>query len=212
MILPFKKPELNRPDQTFQDDAFALAKSALGKTCVEIIEPHYSAGLQMQVEACLAQSPQIQSYAVFIDTQNSWVPCGVCSHVLRHILWVRCKSQTDALRAADVVMRDENFRIVLMDLRGVSLPSLKRIPQAQWFRLQRMAQNQGSTLIVAASYPSVASAQLRIEVDAQFGLSSFHHKRSKLWSQVQNTITRQRPSANTIPPWIALKTRKAHAS
>ncbi|MGB0371048.1 MAG: hypothetical protein ACPGN3_06820 [Opitutales bacterium] len=207
MIIAFN-PSKSDVSHWHATDRQILVRDWLGSACLELVESQIACGAQIHVEALLEEASKLQSYAAIIDTQQTWNPSQLSSEALRHILWVRCREQSQALRAADVLIRDENFRIILIDLRTLSHSALKRIPQSHWYRLQRIAQNQNSTLIAATSFPSIAASQLRIEIGAHLDLSSFHKKRSDLSEHLNTSIIRQRTLSPQAQPWIQISAQK----
>ncbi|MEM7671881.1 MAG: hypothetical protein AAF212_00940 [Verrucomicrobiota bacterium] len=211
MIIPFSHaPEL--PTAHNLAEPHVLIRDMLSSGFLELVERDTQSGAQMPIEAFLSEASRLRGYAALIDTEQSWNPEHLSPSILRHILWVRCRGEAQALRAADILIRDENFRIILLDLRALSQPALRQIPQSHWYRLQRIAQSQNATLIATTSYPSIAASQIRIDVSAEFDLDSFYQKRSHLWTQLQASITRQRVNTSTPKPWIRVGTQTKPAA
>jgi hypothetical protein len=59
--------------------------------------------------------------------------------ILRQLLWMRCTKALEAVKAADLLLRDGNFPLVIVDLILNSPEELRKIPQTTWYRLQRLA-------------------------------------------------------------------------
>jgi hypothetical protein len=57
--------------------------------------------------------------------------------LLQHLLWVRCHTLDEAIQAADILVRDANLSLVMLDLRGVDVRALRRVFPTTWYRLQR---------------------------------------------------------------------------
>ena len=67
---------------------------------------------------------------------------------LRHLLWVRCHQAREALQAADLLLRDGNFPLVVLDLVLNPAAELRRIPQNNWYRLQRLVEPAPTAFLV----------------------------------------------------------------
>jgi hypothetical protein len=55
--------------------------------------------------------------AALIDGADAFEPAGIEPADLRQLLWVPCRKATEAIRAADLLLRDGNLPVVLLDLR-----------------------------------------------------------------------------------------------
>ena len=62
-------------------------------------------------------------------------------------------STTTALQAADLVARDANLGLVMLDLRRAPDADLRRIPGPQWYRLQRAVEPTDLALVVETPRP-----------------------------------------------------------
>ncbi|WP_348253281.1 hypothetical protein, partial [Salmonella enterica] len=78
--------------------------------------------------------------------------------LLAHLVWVRCRSVTEAVAATDLLARDANFGLVLLDLRHAPTRDLRRVPSTAWYRLQRAVEPTDLALVVATPAASVPSA------------------------------------------------------
>ena len=211
MIIPFVGGAIK--DETYAEKKPALlARSLLGHSCVEVVEGQSASGTQMCFECCLLQAPETRSYMALVDAQNLWAPDEVNVAVLPHVLWVRCHDRRSALKAADIIVRDENFRIILIDLRELPDHYLRNIPQSQWYRLQRIAQSKNTTLIVAVSRPVVCSAELRVEIDLPLDIKSFQKTRADCRSEMKWNFIRQRVQQFSDKPWLPVTLKKSRAS
>jgi hypothetical protein len=108
-----------------------------------------------------------------IDGRDSFDPEPLGQACLRHLLWVRCHHAAEAVKAADLLLRDGNFPIVLLDL-ALNLPNeLRKIPQNNWYRLQRLVEPTSTVCLVLSRQSMVASAQLKIGLEHQWTLQTF---------------------------------------
>src|SRR6266542_3749961 len=121
---------------SFLDQAIGggLPKGAI----TELISPRISAGSASLIHTLLQAAQRDQYFLALIDGRDSFdaqLPDNAC---LRHLLWVRCTKALDAIKAADLLLRDGNFPLVIVDLVLNPRTELSKIPQISWYRLQRL--------------------------------------------------------------------------
>src|SRR5438445_12085042 len=88
-----------------------LPKSAI----TELITPQPSAGSASLVHALLRSAQQNRHFVALIDGSDSFDPGSSDNSALRHLLWVRCLEAFDAIKAADFILFDCIFPLVLID-------------------------------------------------------------------------------------------------
>ena len=89
---------------------------------------------------------------------------------LRHLLWVRCSKASEAIKAADLLLRDGNFPLVIIDLVLNTPEELRKISQTNWYRLQRLVELMPTACLVLTRYEMVASAQLKLVLENSWSL------------------------------------------
>src|SRR4029450_13712 len=104
----------------------------------ELISPRGSAGSASLVHAFIHGAYRDQYFVALIDGRDSFDPCALPNSILRQLLWVRCTKALEAVKAADLLLRDGNFPLVILDLILNSPEELRKIPQTTWYRLQRL--------------------------------------------------------------------------
>jgi hypothetical protein len=144
-----------------------LPKSAI----TELITPKPSAGSASLIHALLRSAKCDQHFIALIDGSDSFDPGSSENSVLRHLLWVRCRKAFDAIKAADFLLRDGNFPLVIVDLVLNSAEELRKIPQTSWYRLQRLAEAVPTACLVMNRQSHVASAQLKIVLENSWTLA-----------------------------------------
>jgi hypothetical protein len=155
----------------------------------ELISPQISAGSASLIHALLkvdlaasvrdesvsprrtARMSVLQPVAL-IDGRDSFDPCSLDDPSLRHLLWVRCTKALEAIKAADLLLRDGNFPLVIVDLVLNSPEELRKIPQTNWYRLQRLVELVPTACLVLARQGIVNSAQWKIVLENSWRL---HH-------------------------------------
>jgi len=152
------------------DQAIAggLPKGAI----TELISPQISAGSASLIHALLHGAHHANYFLVVIDGRDSFDPGALANFVLRHLLWVRCTEALEAIKAADLLLRDGNFPLVIVDLVINSSKELRKIPQTTWYHLQRLVELAPTACLVLTRQGIVSSAQLKIVLENYWEL---HH-------------------------------------
>jgi hypothetical protein len=67
-----------------------------------------------------------------------------------------------AVKATDLLLRDGNLSLVMLDLQAVPSRQLQRIPANTWHRLQRLAEQTTAAVVILTPQPMVEAARVRI--------------------------------------------------
>jgi hypothetical protein len=141
----------------------------------EVISPRTSAGSASLIHALIYAAYRDNYFLALIDGRDSFDPCGLDTALLRHLLWVRCSKASEAIRAADLLLRDANFPLVIVDF-VLNLPKeLRKIPQTNWYRLQRLVELAPTACLVLTRYEMVGSAQLKLVLESSWNLDNLEH-------------------------------------
>jgi len=128
----------------------------------ELIAPNVSAGSASLVHALLLSAQRDRHFIALIDGADSFDPGSSDNSALRHLLWVRCRKAFDAIKAADFLLRDGNFPLVIVDLVLNAADELRKIPQTSWYRLQRLVEAVPTACLILNRQSLVSSAPLKI--------------------------------------------------
>jgi len=112
-------------------------------------------------------------FLALIDGRDSFDPCGLNNPWLQHLLWIRCSKAFEAVKAADLLLRDGNFPLVIVDLVLNASDELRKIPQTNWYRLQRLVEVLPTACLVLTRYEMVSSAQLKLVLENSWGIQSY---------------------------------------
>jgi hypothetical protein len=162
----------------------------------EIVCPPPSSGGQLLLQQLLAITRQARQRVALIDSHDSFDPCSFPEDELAHLLWVRCPGTGAALQAADLLARDANLALVVLDLRCAGDAEFRRIPGPQWYRLQRAVESTDLALVVKTPRPAVPSAQVRFALGAAPTLADLGRERPELAAALTATLQRQRLSTS----------------
>ena len=105
---------------------------------------------------------------VWVDPCNCLDPVTAFDRSYPHLLWTRGGGLSEAIRVADTVLRDENFPFVCLDGVLLSAEEWKRVPLNRWYRLQRLAQRKGASLILWTPPMVVPAATQRWHLSADW--------------------------------------------
>ena len=144
------------------DDATGggLPKSAI----TELTSPNFSAGSALFTHALLQNAHRRGFFLALVDGRDSFDPQTAGPTVLRNLLWIRCTVAGDAVKAADFLLRDGNFPLVVLDLVLNPPEELRKIPQSNWYRLQRLVEAAPTAFLVLTRQSIISSAQLKLSL------------------------------------------------
>ena len=154
MVFPTGVPSLDE----------ALGGGLRKGTLTEMSTPPEGAGCLTVLNAVMAAAAAEGRPVALIDGADGFDPQPVDPAVLGHLLWVRCRNGGEFLKAADLILRDGNVPLVLLDLRGNGRAELRKIPNTAWYRMQRMAGRSAVACLIATPWFMVSSAQYRVEL------------------------------------------------
>jgi hypothetical protein len=170
-----------------------LPKSAI----TELISPKRSAGSASLIHALLRSAHRDGYFVALIDGRDSFDPQPLGKDCLHHLLWVRCAKALEAIKAADLLLRDGNFPLVIVDLILNPAEELGKIPQTSWYRLQRLVESTPNACLVLTRQSMVSSAQLKIVLENSWTLNSLDQ--GDAYSRLRFRIRRTHlPSANNV--------------
>lgn len=104
------------------------------------------------VMATLAAATSIGEAAALIDAGDSFDPqlAEAAGVDLQRLLWVRPRTMKQTVTAAEMIGAT-GFQLVIIDI-GSRRPPGRRVPDATWVRLARVAESHGATILVSAPY------------------------------------------------------------
>jgi hypothetical protein len=161
-----------------------LPKSAI----TELSSPHLSAGTALLLCALLQNAHQAGYFLALVDGRDSFDPQPLGNSCLRNLLWVRCTQALDALKAADLLLRDGNFPLVVLDLVLNVSAELRKIPQTSWYRLQRLVEAAPTAFLVLTRESIISSAQLKLSLDNAWTLTDL--EQNDLTARLQILVKR----------------------
>lgn len=128
----------------------------------ELVAPGEGSGSAQFIHSLLRHTASAGRFLTLVDGADSLDIDALEPEALAHLLWVRCRSTAEALQTTDLLLRDRNIALVVLDLKLNPAHELRRIPGTLWYRLSRLMEQHGGTVLVVTPQPLVAGAAARI--------------------------------------------------
>lgn len=184
---PTGLPQIDKPLQGGLPKG-AIAEFAGAKKC---------SGSATLVREILSNAARRNEIIALIDGSDSLDLARIEQRVLSRLLWIRCRTAEDALKASDLVLRDNNLPLVLIDLKLNPEKQLRKIPATVWHRFQRLVEETSSVCMVFTPYPMVSRAQTRIAFHSAFSLEALEKDAGELLNQLKLEVSDRRRPAET---------------
>lgn len=162
----------------------------------EVVCAAASCGSHLLVGELLRATRAERGRVALVDAHDSFDPQSCREDELKHLLWVRCAEPTMALQAGDLLSRDANFQLVVLDLRCATVAELKRAPASFWYRLQRAVEPADLILVVLTPRAAVPSAQLRLQLERSHRFGVLGEERPAVAASLSLVVQRQRLTAS----------------
>ncbi|MGI8958083.1 MAG: hypothetical protein ACR2II_14395 [Chthoniobacterales bacterium] len=167
-----------------------LSKGAI----TELTSAKASAGSATIIAALLQRACHDRSFIALIDGRDSFDPSFVGESALRHLLWVRGRTASEALQAADLLLRDGNFPLVILDLVLNPVAELQKIPASNWYRLQRLVEPAPTAFLVLTPRSMISSAQWKLKLENRWTLPQLDREATALQAGLKIRLQRAQPN------------------
>jgi hypothetical protein len=184
--------------------AFDAAEGGLRRGAVTELVAATSGGA-LFIEVMLAALGRQQGFGALVDLGGSFDPQGASSGLLSRLLWVRCQEALQAVKAADLLLRDGNLALILLDFQAAPLREIRRIPASTWHRFQRLAEPASTALVILTTQPLVEGARARIVLRERWTLRAMRERRGALLQQLEPQVQSRRH----FPVLVELERRTA---
>jgi recombination protein RecA len=124
----------------------------------EIYGPPCS-GRTSLLTAALAARTAAQEVCALVDGRDAFDPhsAAAAGVKLKQLLWVRCRTIEQALRATDLLIQGSGFGMIALDLSDTPSKMVRGVPLNVWFRFRRAVENT-PTIFVLLEQESNAKA------------------------------------------------------
>lgn len=156
----------------------------------ELVSESVGCGGQLALVQLLLTTRLARQRVALVDGADGFSPDSVPADALKHLVWVRPGTLAETLAATDVLVRDGNYAVVAIDLRGLPECDLLRIPKAQWHRLQRAAESRPAAVLVQTTRGLVPAVPWRLTLRTPRGLAAGRIERKRLVGDLTVEVTR----------------------
>jgi hypothetical protein len=131
------------------------------------------AGGSLLLRRLVDETLRQQRIMALVDGTDSYEPRrGATGRYAERLVWVRCRALSEALQATDLLVRDGNLPLILVDLQMVPQRELLRQPGTLWHRLRAQAELQSGVLLILTPSTCIPAAQHRVQLCWRLDLSS----------------------------------------
>jgi hypothetical protein len=185
------------PTGVEQLDASLDGGLSLGSV-VQVVAPLPSCGSALLLHTVIAATNHSSRLVALVDGKNSFDP-GLPAVATRlsspkclakeglqnpTVLWVRCTQLEQATKAVDLLIRDHNVALTILDFKLNPIADLRKIPATTWYRWQRVtAETQTSLLFFTPTYIS-GSSSFALALTTQWQLSDLTELSTDLQAQL----------------------------
>jgi len=155
----------------------------------ELIAEGHGTGSAQVLHGWLQHAATAGQYLALIDGADSFDASVAEPEVLSRLLWVRCHKVSEALQAADLLLRDRNFPLVALDLKLNPAAQLRKIPSSVWHRFKRLLEQTDAAVLVIAPTPLVSGAACRVRLEGMLGVEAL--RRPSAPERLRFTLLRQ---------------------
>ena len=144
------------------------------------------------IEIMLGVLVRQRCFGALVEAGNAFNPQDANPGALHRLLWIRSPSVMTAVKAVDLLLRDGNLRVLLLDLQTVPERELRRIPASAWHRFQRLLEVSDMALVVLNAQPAIEAARVRIAIRQRWKLESMRRRRQHLLRQLSAQVFERR--------------------
>jgi hypothetical protein len=147
------------------------------------------------IAALLQRETTVGEATALVDGRDGFDPCSVPPRALEHLLWIRCREVAKAMRVTDLLLRDGNLPLVILDLQSQTPREVQGVPASSWHRLRMLAEKSGVALCAFTPCQTVSCARARLVLEQRFTLEALERPRVELVEGLRARVVR---AANTF--------------
>lgn len=165
----------------------------------ELVADGDGSGSAQIIHACLRQVAAEGQFLALVDGSDSFDVTAVDPVVLSRLLWVRCADASEAFKATDLLLRDRNFPLVILDLKLNPAAQLRKISGSVWHRYGRLIEQNRATVLVVTPFQFVSGAACRVRLESRLGLDALSKSPESVKSELRFTLLRSTAAAGDEP-------------
>lgn len=174
-----------------------LAGGLVTGTLTEFVSAVPSGGSQLSVGSLLLSTRLARQRVALVDAAGAFDLTGLDDDAVAHLVWVRCATLSESWRAADLVARDPNYAVIVIDVRGFPERELLRTKDSVWVRLQRAAEHAETAIVVQTTTPLVPNAAMRLTFTQPLDGRTLTQLRLDVVASLAPTLQRARQRTRT---------------
>jgi hypothetical protein len=155
----------------------------------QLLIPNISSGGATVLHEIIATMQDASQYVALIDSKDCFEPAAD-DHPL--LLWIRCHNVLQALKATDLILRDGNLSLVILDFKESRDKELSKVPESTWYRFQRIIEENRNALLTITRHPIVNSAQVTVSTRHQLCMDDLSTQRTDLIQFLSLEVIRSR--------------------
>lgn len=157
-------------------DAIGLGKGAI----TELVGEAEGSGAGLLIAALLQREMAVREPTALVDARDVFDPHSVPTAALEGLLWIRCREVAKAMRVTDLLLRDGNLPLIILDLQSHAPREVQAVPSSSWHRLRVLAEKSGVTLCAFTPCKVVPCARARLMLESRFTLDALERPRAEL--------------------------------
>jgi hypothetical protein len=135
----------------------------------QLVAPLPSSGSASLLHELIESMQAASQFVALIDGKNSFELIDPANL----LLWIRCDNVSQAIRAADLIIRDGNIVLSILDLKQNEARELRKVPATTWYRLQRVTAEFETTLLLITSYYISGSSIAALQINNPLRITDF---------------------------------------
>lgn len=156
----------------------------------ELVAATDGSGSAQVIHTLLRRVAADRQFLTLVDGADSFDAGTVEPEILSRLLWVRCGRADEALKATDLLLRDRNVPLIVLDLKLNPPAQLRRIASSIWYRYARLLEQNRTTVLVVSPFPLVSGGACRVQVESGLGIDALSRPPSDLVSQLRFILLR----------------------
>ena len=174
-------------------------------TVTEIWGPP-SSGKTTFLHCGLASATSAGECCALVDAGDSFDPATAerAGVDLQRLLWVRCRTAEQALKATDLLIHAGGWGMIAADLTLLPLTVIQRIPMSWWYRFRRAVEHTSTAVLVLQSEATVKNAATcGVEFRRLRPVWPGDHRRFRVLHGASIEIVRRKPAASARVSFVA---------
>jgi hypothetical protein len=155
----------------------------------EIVAGEKHGGSATLMRALLYRAAIENRIITLIDGGDTFDVAAIHPAVLARMLWIRCRSAEETLKAADLILRDNNLPLIFLDLVSNAPAQLRKISPTVWYRFQRLLEPTSTICAVFTPRPMINPAVARITLNSRLSLDALEMDSAQSLSRINFSVS-----------------------